>query len=84
MIYLLKMQTRVLRPSRTATSSHISPLDQVSSGPKCQDWPEEGLGSTADEGGGFYLLRLGELLKAGQFVVTRKLVWGGYQTNYPS
>lgn len=44
------------------------------------EWPEEDLTSTADEGGGFYPLRLGEAFDERRFVVTRKLGWGGYST----
>lgn len=42
-------------------------------------WPEEHLSSTAEEGGGFYPLRLGETLDE-RFVITRKLGWGGNST----
>ena len=37
---------------------------------------EEDLTSTADQGDGFYPLRLGETLDDGRFVITRKLGWG--------
>lgn len=47
---------------------------------KAIEWPEEDLASTADEGAGFYPLRLGETLDDGRFVITRKLGWGGYST----
>ena len=47
---------------------------------KAQRWPEEDLSSTADEGAGFYPLRLGETFDDERFVITRKLGWGGYST----
>jgi len=47
---------------------------------KVQKWPEEDITSTADEGGGFYPLRLGEAFDKTRFVVTRKLGWGGFST----
>ena len=47
---------------------------------KAIKWPEEDLASTADEGAGFYPVRLGETFDDGRFVVTRKLGWGGYST----
>jgi len=53
---------------------------QVSDQPKALKWPEEDLTSTADEGAGFYLLRLGETFDDGRYVVTRKLGWGRYST----
>ena len=53
---------------------------QPSDNLKAEQWPEENLTSTVDEGGGFYPMRLGELLDDGRFVITRKLGWGGFST----
>ena len=47
---------------------------------KAKEWPEESLTSTADEGGGFYPMRIGEVFDEGRFVITRKLAWGGSST----
>ena len=54
--------------------------DQVGGGPKGRWWPEEDFASTADQGGGFYPVRLGETFDDGRFVVTRKLGWGGFSS----
>jgi len=40
---------------------------------KALQWPEEDLTSTADEGAGFYPLRIGETFDDERFVITRKL-----------
>ncbi|KAF9780781.1 kinase-like domain-containing protein [Thelephora terrestris] len=53
---------------------------QASNYPEALGWPEEDLTATADEGAGFYPLRLGEALDHERFVITRKLGWGGYST----
>lgn len=57
-----------------------TPPYQASDDLKGLEWPEEDLTSTADEGAGFYPLRLGETFDGGRFVITRKLGWGGYST----
>ena len=53
---------------------------QVSIVPKCQWWPEEDFALSADEGGGFYPMRLGETFDNGRFVIMRKLGWGGFSS----
>lgn len=60
-----------------STPIHVSLPNQVSRRQKSIEWPEEDLTSTAEEGGGFYPLRLGETFEDGRFVITRKLGWGG-------
>ena len=47
---------------------------------KARKWPEEDLASTADEGGGFYPLRIGEAFDETRFIVTGKLGWGKFST----
>ena len=68
--------------SRTSEQSPSIPHTawQPSDRLKAEEWPEENLTSTADEGGGFYPMRLGEVLDDGRFVITRKLGWGGFST----
>jgi serine/threonine-protein kinase SRPK3 len=53
---------------------------QASEDLKGLEWPEEGLTSTTNEGGGFYPARLGETFDDGRFVITRKLGWGGFSS----
>ena len=60
--------------------SHPGLPYQASAYLKALEWPEEDLTSTADEGAGFYPLRLGETLDDERFVITKKLGWGGYST----
>ena len=66
--------------SQQPSSISDATTHQASDCMKAIEWPEEDLASTADEGAGFYPLRLGETLDDGRFVITRKLGWGGYST----
>ena len=61
-------------------SSLTGPGDQASGPLERQRWPEEDFSSTADEGGGFYPVRLGETFDNGRFVIKRKLGWGGFSS----
>lgn len=65
-------------------SEHTSPLPnsvpRASNQLKDLEWPEEDLSSTAQEGAGFYPLRLGEAFDDERFIIIRKLGWGGYST----
>ncbi|EMD41946.1 hypothetical protein CERSUDRAFT_110500 [Gelatoporia subvermispora B] len=47
---------------------------------KTLDWPEENLGITIAERGGFYPTRLGETFDDGRFVILRKLGRGGFSS----
>jgi serine/threonine-protein kinase SRPK3 len=47
---------------------------------KALKWPEEDLTLTAEEGGGFYPLRLGECLDDQRFIIISKLGWGGFSS----
>jgi len=53
---------------------------QASDQLKTLKWPEEDLTLTAEEGAGFYPLRLGETLDDERFVIIKKLGWGGYSS----
>ena len=66
--------------SETVSDSSPHPAYQASEDLKGLQWPEESLTSTANEGAGFYPVRLGETFDEGRFVITRKLGWGGFSS----
>ncbi|OCH94721.1 kinase-like protein [Obba rivulosa] len=79
---------RLLRPScyqlrRRSLSTHESAPNifwPSNYNLKTFEWPEENLGITIAERGGFYPARLGETFEQGRFVITRKLGWGGFSS----